>query len=98
MHLVQQVDILDDQIRHLAADSHDVGDKKTQCCDEDETARHYLKDGEQTSDRPRATLKAVDEWKDDKLVYRDCNSARDRILSCFADAKEIKENVLLKNH
>ena len=98
VHLVQQVDILDDQIRHLAAYSHDVGDKKAQSCDEDEAARHYLKDGEQTRDRPRATLKAVYEWKDNKLVYRDCNSARDGTLSCFADAEEVEEYVLLKNH
>ena len=61
MHLIQQVNILDDQIRHLAADSHDVRDEQAQSCREDEAERHYLQDGEQTSDRPRAFLKVIDE-------------------------------------
>ena len=87
MHPIQQVDILDDQIRHLAADSHDVGDEQAQSRHKDEAERHYLQDSEQTSDRPRASLIVVDELEDDKLVDREPDSACDRTLSCFANTE-----------
>ena len=96
VHLVEQVDILDDQIRHLAADAHDVGDEEADDGDEEEAAHHYLHDGEHAADRPHAAIEVVDEWEDDKLAKSDADSACDHALSCLANAEDVYDDVLLQ--
>ena len=38
MHFVEQINVFDNQVAHLAANSNDVGHQETECCQKDEAA------------------------------------------------------------